>query len=438
MSKQRLIVISFDALIYEDLPYLRTKPNFSWLLENGSHVKRVKSIYPTLTYPCHTTMITGCWPDKHGVINNVYDVPREPRPWRFGHESVRCEDLLDVCKRNGLKTASVGWPVSGNHPSVDYLVNECWPETKDPPIEEYAQAYLDHGTPVWLFDEVVKPVLEMRVGRKQPESSYFLGYISAGIIRKYQPDVLVMHPGVVDSFRHKGGVFSDIIPEALDCCDDVLGMLIQATKDAGVFEETNFVVTSDHGHLNATRKVNLNCLFAQNGLIKADENHRVTDYRAWCYPMGGMSAYVHLSDPRNEQLYKFVYDLLQEKCSEGLWGISQVFTREECQKMHLDGNFSFVVETDGYTEFGAKWYGDPVVNMPFGLCGPIRGDHGYHPDKGPRSPFIACGPFIKRGVVVEHADLIDGAPTYARILGVALPLADGSAIEELLDSDKLT
>ena len=53
-------------------------------------------------------------------------------------------------------------------------------------------------------------------------------------------------------------------------------------------------------------------------------------------------------------------------------------------------------------------------------------------------PFIACGPFIKRGVVVEHADLIDGAPTYAKILGVALPLADGSAIEELLDSDKLT
>ena len=432
MPQQKLVVISFDALIYEDVDYLKTKPNFSWLLENGSYVKRVKSIYPTLTYPCHTTMITGCWPDKHGVINNTYDVISEKPPWKFGHENVRCKDLLDACKQKGLKTASVGWPVSGNHPSVDYLVNECWPED-GAAIEDYKDAYLKYGTPKWLFDEIVAPILEMRVGRKQPESSYFLGRISADIIRKYQPDVLVVHPSVVDTFRHGTGVFSELIPQALDSCDEVLGMLIQATKDAGVFEETNFVVTSDHGQLNVTRTVNLNCLFAQSGLIETDENNQVEEYKAWCFPMGGMSAYVRLSDPNDKKLYDSVYNLLKEKCAEGLWGISQVFTYEECVKMHLAGDFSFVVETDGYTNFGRSWYGKPVKNMPFGIIGPVKGEHGFHPDKGPRPPFIACGPAIKKGAVLDHAELVDGAPTYAKILGIELIDADGKPLMNLLN-----
>lgn len=432
MSEQKLIVISFDALIYEDIAYLKNKPNFSWLLENGAYVKRVKSIYPTLTYPCHTTMITGCWPDKHGVINNSFDVIAKKPMLKFGHENVKCSDLLDACKRAGLKTASVGWPVSGNHPSVDYLVNECWPDD-GAPIEEYRKTYLNYGTPKWLFDEVVEPILEMRVGRKQPESSYFLGKISAEIIRRYQPDVLVIHPGVVDSFRHKGGVFSELLPQALDCCDDILGMIISSTKDAGVFEKTNFVVTSDHGQLNATRRVNLNCLFAQNGLIDVDENNEVKSYKAWCFPMGGMSAYIRLSDSDDESLYNSVYKLLKEKSDEGLWGISQVFTREECKQMHLDGDFSFVVETDGYTSFGSKWYGPLVINMPLHITGPVKGDHGFHPDKGPRHPFIVCGPVAKKGMVLDHSELVDGAPTYAKILGVELPDADGRALTELLN-----
>ena len=72
MLKQKLIVISMDALIAEDIDYLKDKPNFRWMLENGSWVEQVRSIYPTLTYPCHTTMASGCYPAKHGIVNNTH------------------------------------------------------------------------------------------------------------------------------------------------------------------------------------------------------------------------------------------------------------------------------------------------------------------------------------------------------------------------------
>lgn len=428
--KNKLIVISLDALIFEDIEYLKEKPSFRRLISEGAMVERMHSIYPSLTYPCHTTMSTGCYPDKHGIVNNtVLSCEKDP-PWIFDHKNVKCEDILDVCKRAGLKTASVGWPVTGNHKSVDYLVNECWPES-GAPAEAYREAYIENGTPEWLFDEAVAPFLWMRVGRKQPESSYFLTRVSSQIIRSYKPDILMLHVGNVDSYRHKTGVFSDLVRTGLDECENMITMLIHAVKDAGIFEQTNFVITADHGQLNTTRYVNLNCLFAAEGLIKTNSDGSVKEYDAWCHE-SGMSAQIYLSDPDDEGLKRRVYELLKNKRDEGIWGISEVYTKEELKKMRLDGGFSFVVETDGYTSFGDDWDGAYASSLPLTVCGCVGGNHGYHPDKAARPPFIAYGPDFLKGAVLSDAELVDGAPTYARVLGLELKNADGRALTELI------
>jgi len=430
MKNKKLIVISLDALIYEDLEYLKTKPTFGMLIDNGSMVERMHSIYPSLTYPCHITMATGCYPDKHGIVNNTKLAYEKNPPWIFEHENVRCEDILDACKKSGFTTASVGWPVSGNHKSVDYLVNECWPDAGSP-IEAYRDAYIKNGTPEWLFDEVVAPFLWMRVGRKQPESSYFLTRITAEIIRKYKPDILTLHQGNIDSYRHKSGVFSDLVKTGLDECENMLTTIIQATKDAGVFEETNFVVTADHGQLNTTRYVNLNSLFRSLGLIETNDDGSIKKCRVWCQQTG-MSAQIYLDDKSDKKLESDVYNLLKEKRDDGVWGISEVYTREEFQKMHLDGEFSFVVETDGSTSFEQDWQGPFAKPTQLTITGRVGGNHGFHPDKGPRPPFIACGPAFLKGAIIPNAELVDGAPTYAKVMGVELPDADGKALVQLL------
>ena len=68
--RKKLIVISADAMVAEDLEYLKTLPNYRKYLEGGALVKHVRSIYPSVTYPCHTTMVTGVYPDKHGITSN--------------------------------------------------------------------------------------------------------------------------------------------------------------------------------------------------------------------------------------------------------------------------------------------------------------------------------------------------------------------------------
>ena len=102
---EKLIVFSADALVREDIAYLEQKPNFARLMTHSAQVERVKSIYPSLTYPCHATMFTGCYPDKHGVITN-----KEFLTWDDGvphyltaAADIRAENLFAAAKRAVFK-----------------------------------------------------------------------------------------------------------------------------------------------------------------------------------------------------------------------------------------------------------------------------------------------------------------------------------------------
>ena len=68
--KKRMLVISLDAMISEDLEYMKTLPNLGPIVNNGSIVKNSQTVYPSLTYTAHASMISGTYPDKHGVVNN--------------------------------------------------------------------------------------------------------------------------------------------------------------------------------------------------------------------------------------------------------------------------------------------------------------------------------------------------------------------------------
>ena len=94
----KLIVISMDAMITEDIPFLEKHDVFKELLREAAMVREVRSIYPTLTYPCHSTMISGNLPDRHGITANSPLCPGvKPLPWNFYHDAMKCRDLFDAC-----------------------------------------------------------------------------------------------------------------------------------------------------------------------------------------------------------------------------------------------------------------------------------------------------------------------------------------------------
>ena len=99
MSKH-LVVISVDAMVYEDLALCRTLPNFCRVLDGASVIERVETIYPSLTHPVHATLITGNPAGVTGIVNNIVFDPEEPDKamdiWYNFMPQLKCDDLLVV------------------------------------------------------------------------------------------------------------------------------------------------------------------------------------------------------------------------------------------------------------------------------------------------------------------------------------------------------
>ena len=125
--------------------------------------------------------------------------------------------------------------------------------------------------------------------------------------------------------------------------------------------------------------------------------------------------------------------MLCQMAEDGLYGFKTVYTREEtAAQFHLDGDFDFVLESDGYTGFSDS------VQRPFTASYEKknyrlgRASHGYLPDDGPQPVFMCKGPHIRPDVLLPRHDIVDEAPTYAALLGVELKDAQGTALTELL------
>ena len=149
---KHIIIISVDG--FRPDFYLDEKwpaPNLQYIYRNGTSAKGVTSVFPSVTYPSHTSIITGVPPAVHGVF---YNTPFEPLGatglWNSEYETITAESLWDATKKAGLTTASVSWPVSIGAP-VDYNIPEAFilenPLDRRIPTSKYA-------TPAGLFEEV--------------------------------------------------------------------------------------------------------------------------------------------------------------------------------------------------------------------------------------------------------------------------------------------
>lgn len=419
--------MSADALTYEDVEYLKTLPNYQRYLAGGCRVKKVRSIYPSITYPCHTTMSSGVWPEKHGIDGNFELIPGQDKlPWKWFHSAVKWdEDIFFAAKRKGLSTASIFWPVTGCHPAIDYLIDEYWPQEGDTDI---CQVFKRAGS----SEEVLEIIRGQRYVRKHPEVEEFQVNCAREMILRYQPDVLFLHPGDVDSNRHHYGLFNDKVTEAVESTDRYIGLLMEAVHEAGVADRTNFVLTSDHGMIDIKRIMNINVLLADAGLIELNEDGSLRKWHAFSQS-GGSMALIYLKDPKDQVLWSKTYELLKALAKEGIYGFTEVMTEEETrQKEHLGGEFSFAIDTDGYTAFGNGLTRPLVTDYDDSDYRYGHATHGHRPHKGLQPVFSAKGPAFKENVTLETANLVDEAPTYARLLGLELREADGRVLEEFL------
>ena len=427
--KNKLVVLSFDALQGCDLEALSKMPYFSDILKSASVVENVREIYPTLTYPIHTSIVTGVRPDRHGIMHNQKASidPGDPdfsimgSDWYWDKKDIKAETLPDAVLKRGGSVATVLWPVTGGE-KRGYNVPEIWPlKIKgDDPRAVYEGSASDN-----VMDEYYDSYIANYDWSNNEDMIYYGVEIALDILKNKKPDLLMCHVTHLDHVRHLYGVQGREVDSCLRELDIVAGRFIQVLRETGELENTNFVILGDHGQIDIENVFHLNAAFAKKGLIKADENGKATSYDVYSFS-AGFSAHIILSEPDNLEVKEKVSKALAELQREYPQYIEKIYTATEvANEEGLKGEFSFVVEGTKGTLF-RNHISAPIV-IPYGSINQkeYKAMHGHHPEKGNKPPFIAFGPDILKGVRIEHGDMLDICPTLAQLANVSLSGMEG-------------
>ena len=210
---EHVFIISLDgAGGFPELLEQRTNmPVFRQLADAGASTWAARTIFPSITLPSHTSMLTGVGPEKHKVLWN---------DWMPEKGVVKVPTVFDLAKRSGLTTAMFVGKVKFHHLDVPGTLN--------------------------LF---VLP--EPKSGAAEVAAAF------AGQVGRLKPNLCFIHFADPDTTGHKFGWGSAEQTAALGVCDQALKTVCQAIADAGLIETSVIILTADHGGHDKTHGLNI-------------------------------------------------------------------------------------------------------------------------------------------------------------------------------------
>lgn len=423
-----MIILSFDAVGSQDLEYMSTLPHFGRFMEHAAMCRNVESVYPSVTYPAHTSIVTGKTPRHHGIVNNTRLQPHRPKPdWFWQRKYVKGTTLYDEAIKAGWKTAALLWPVTAKS-NIRYCIPEVLPNR---PWQTQASVMLTNSTPVYLLD-LYRRFGHMLDGIKQPALDNFTHAAALYTIKKHNPDLFLIHLTDVDTNRHRYGVKHEKAVQALDRHDARLGEILRALEETGDMEKTTVVLLGDHYQQDTHTIVYFNYLLRERGYLTA-KGDKITDYKVVAKNCDGSCyLYLHPKYRTDKALRREIIQMFKELSKEDKYGIDRIFTGNSAGEMGADNRCFLMIEAkQGY------YYLDEfeVLTRPVEeeKKHKMLGTHGYLPGKKEyQTFFMADGYGVRRDSKVDAMCLYDEGPTLAKIMGLYLPDADGRIVEEIL------
>ena len=436
LAQTPLLLISIDGLrpdsvTQADAHQLRI-PNLRRILAEGAHATGVQGVFPTVTYPSHTTLVTGVWPAVHGIVNNQrFDPERKlSGAWYWYTPQIQVPTLWAAAHAAGLSTASVSWPVTADNPSIDFLIPEYW-RTASP-------AEASNPDDRLLMDAISRPSGEvariaartglpyMRGNETDAAADEIRTRYSLDILAQHQPRFITIHLSSLDEEQHLHGPFSPEADADLELIDAMVGRLI--AQERANYTAAIIAIVSDHGFAPIHTGVNFYIPFLAAGLIETRKSEagtlEIKSWQAEPWLAGGMAA-IMLHNPADTATRDKVHTLLTTLAADPANGIEAILDPAQVAALGGFPKAAFVVTLKAGFYTGAALAGPLLVQTPG------RGTHGYNPATTPemRASFFIAGQGIARGKDLGLVDMRRIAPTLAGLLRVPLPSAPQPALE---------
>ncbi len=393
-NPEHVILVDWDGFDPDYLGLAPT-PNLDALASRGS-LSIAEGTFPTISNPSRASMSTGAYPEVHGNAAYYFDgeTSRVVGETRF----LAAETISEALAAEGRTTASVQW----------YMVQDHGTSYGDP-----EHLYVQPGG---LFEKRVDAAIEILNLRPVDSGGKMV------TVPKI-PDFLAVYGVDLDAFGHAEGAEGPNIGPLLAELDLQLGRLVQATKEVGIYEQTAFLLTSDHGmtswsHSLAEELASMSTL-GQRPEIAHPGRPVSPDAEIVIVPSAGRIADVTLrgraATPEGSEEVRAALAALPH--------ISRVLGAADLELLNTSYKLGdFVAEAE------APW----GFKLPEPEEGTSRGAHGSTREM--RVPLLISGAGVRVGAVPKGARLVDVAPTIAALLGARPPAdAQGRALAESLN-----
>ena len=403
-----------------DLPVIRD------LASSGVLADSSETVFPSVTHPSHTTIVTGVSPRRHGVLNNRVVDRRTGERFHVTNrphgEMVKAPTIFDAAHRKGLLTAAFFWPETKDDPAVSINFPEVFAadhvadagavprallqelRTAGVPIDDFFRYYEDpflHGT-----------------------CDYVLAQAAAHAIVTRRPALTAIHFLMTDVVQHLVGPAHYRSLAALSAADRAVGVLVDAVRKAHLEQEVTFIVAADHGFATVDRQMNVAPLFGDPALKD----------KIAMYPQGWTLS-IELTPSFDRATDQPALDRALDAASKTA-GIARVLRPEDFHALGLPtydespyvrGQYMLVADID--THLVAQPGNRSSAKVPMAP----EHEHGYLPTDPKMYPaLVLSGRGIRKGARIGHVRNVDIAPTIARLLGLDLPDVEGQPLEAAL------
>ncbi len=344
-------------------------PNLDYIRENGVSAISLEPTFPSKTFPNHLSIITGMYPENHGIIMNFFDDPyhhlsyglsdslsiRDPR-WYLG------EAFWETAERQGITCASYFWP--GSELKLPYR------------RPTYRQLY-EHTRP---YEQRVEGVLKWL--QLPPEK---------------RPHFITLYMHETDTQGHRYGPNSPEVNDAIRLLDSMLGKLIGGLKKINMLEQTNIIVVSDHGmtEVDTFRVVNVEAML-RNYQTKITGNGPVM-----------------MIQPADGQLRQ-VYEKLRENAAH-----YRVYRREEVPSYFHYSHNPYISSLVLVADLGWSLQTDAGMARLRKMKSATGGNHGYdNHQMDMHGIFYAMGPAFRKGYHTGTLRNIDIYPLLCKVFNI--------------------
>jgi predicted AlkP superfamily pyrophosphatase or phosphodiesterase len=412
-KNRTVIVISLDgfpagALEDPTLPI----PTLRSLIKGGAQAKRMTTVNPTVTWPNHTSMVTGVYPPQHGLFFNgtlvrgESGLPVKVDPTVPKEKMVYTTTVYDLAQKAGLTTAQVDWVAIEKAKTITWAFPEV--PSADGVVEREMVA---HGIAQKTEIEDFRKLNIIRRDQIWTEAAI-------DILREHKPNLLLFHLLTLDSTHHAYGPGTTAAKVAIGFLDSCVTRVVDAIKNGGTSDRTTILVVSDHGFKAVTHQIHADAALASAGLKEGVQ----------IVPEGG-TAMVYFDKAHRDQLLHQVTQLMAK-----VEGVVRVAGKADFGALHLPDPTKdaqapdlVLVAKSGYS-FSGGATGPVNVTTP-----QTTGSHGYlNDDPELDAIFIASGYGIRAGASLDRVRNLDVAPTIASLLGLKFGAIEGRTIKEVL------